>query len=85
MDEDLGSGSTRTAPTRPWPCQPDLVTAACPFCVVMLTDGVAQRQATGTAAESVEVLDISEVLLRSVRADLGDPQPARHRHTHLRK
>lgn len=45
---------------------PDLVTAACPFCVTMLTDGVAQRRMEGAADDSVEVL------LRSVRPDLDD-------------
>jgi hypothetical protein len=51
---------------------PDLVTAACPFCVTMLTDGVAQRRMEGAADDSVVVLDIAEVLLRSVRPDLDD-------------
>jgi len=50
---------------------PDLVTAACPFCVTKLTDGVTQRRMEG-ADDSVEVLDIAEVLLRSVRPDLDD-------------
>ena len=49
----------------------DLVTAACPFCVTKLTDGVTQRRMEG-ADDSVEVLDIAEVLLRSVRPDLDD-------------
>lgn len=51
---------------------PDLVTSACPFYVTMLTDGVAQRRMEGAADDSVEVLDIAEVLLRSVRPDLDD-------------
>jgi hypothetical protein len=38
----------------------------------MLTDGVAQRRMEGAADDSVEVLDIAEVLLRSVRPDLDD-------------
>jgi hypothetical protein len=38
----------------------------------MLTDGVAQRRIEGTAGDRVEVLDIAEVLLRSVRPDLDD-------------
>ncbi len=47
--------------------RPDVVAAACPFCIVMLTDGVSLRQQQGRAPESVEVTDVSEVLLRSVR------------------
>ena len=38
----------------------------------MLSDGVAQRQQEGTAAATVSVTDVSEVLLRSVRPDLVD-------------
>jgi Fe-S oxidoreductase len=48
--------------------EPDLVTAACPFCVVMLTDGVALRQRQGKAPADVEVSDVADVLLRSVTA-----------------
>ncbi len=47
--------------------QPDIVTAACPFCIVMLTDGMNLRQQQGQASEAIEVLDVSEVLLRSMR------------------
>jgi hypothetical protein len=45
-----------------------------PGCVgrTILTDGVAQRRIEGAADDSVEVLDIAEVLLRSVRPDLDD-------------
>ena len=42
-------GSTRPAPTRCSPPQPDVVAAACPYCVVMLADGVALRQQQGRA------------------------------------
>lgn len=55
--------------------KPDLVADACPFCNVMLTDGVqamAGGQGGGDGADQgpavapqVEVTDISELLLRS--------------------
>lgn len=54
-DEALGTGA-------------ELVTAACPYCIIMLSDGVATRTQQGKA-EGVRVTDISEVLLRSVRGD----------------
>jgi Fe-S oxidoreductase len=76
LDEDLGTRINLNRTDEALALSPDLVTAACPFCVTMLTDGVAQRQAEGAAAESVEVLDIAEVLLRSVRPDLDDPEPS---------
>ena len=76
MDEDLGTRINLDRTDEALALSPDLVTAACPFCVTMLTDGVAQRRMEGAADESVEVLDIAEVLLRSVRPDLDDAAPA---------
>jgi Fe-S oxidoreductase len=76
MDEDLGNRINLNRTDEALALSPDLVTAACPFCVTMLTDGVAQRRMEGAADESVEVLDIAEVLLRSVRPDLDAPGPS---------
>ena len=75
MDEDLGNRINLDRTDEALATGPDIVTAACPFCVTMLTDGVAQRAMEGAADESVEVLDIAEVLLRSVRPDLDAPAP----------
>ena len=43
------------------------VAVACPFCSVMLNDGVTARQAKGDA-EGVEVVDLATVLLESVKS-----------------
>jgi Fe-S oxidoreductase len=61
-DEALGTGA-------------ELVTAACPYCIIMLSDGVATRTQQGKA-DGVRVTDISEVLLRSVRGDGASQAPA---------
>ena len=45
---------------------PDMISTACPFCMVMLTDAVQARQQEGTARESIEVLDVAQVLARSL-------------------
>jgi Fe-S oxidoreductase len=45
---------------------PDMVGTACPFCMVMLSDAVTAAKQTGQAKEGVEVLDVSQLLLRSV-------------------
>jgi Fe-S oxidoreductase len=50
---------------------PDTVTTACPFCLVMLSDAVTAKKQEGAARESVEVVDVAQVLLASVRS----PQP----------
>lgn len=46
----------------------DVVGVACPFCMIMLDDGLKGRQATGDAPEHVKVADISQVLLGALRA-----------------
>jgi Fe-S oxidoreductase len=54
VDEALG-----TAPTR--------IATGCPFCRVMLTDGVTTRQNEGKASERLEVVDVAQLLLASVK------------------
>ncbi|PPK67965.1 (Fe-S)-binding protein [Actinokineospora auranticolor] len=54
VDEALG-----TAPSK--------IATGCPFCRVMLTDGVTARQSDGLAAEHVEVVDVAQLLLQAVR------------------
>ena len=76
MDETLGQRINENRTDEALALQPDLVTAACPFCIVMLSDGVGLRQQQGRAPETVEVTDVSEVLLRSVRGlpdDVSEP------------
>ena len=47
---------------------PDLISTACPFCMVMLSDAVTAKQQSGAAKESVQVLDVSQILARSLVA-----------------
>jgi Fe-S oxidoreductase len=44
---------------------PDIVGTSCPFCLVMLDDGIKDVQMKGQA-EHVEVMDVANVLLRSI-------------------
>jgi Fe-S oxidoreductase len=66
-DEAIGTGA-------------DVVGTACPYCMIMIDDGVRQRQSEGAAAESMRVLDIAQILessLEPARAMAGTaPAPA---------
>jgi Fe-S oxidoreductase len=47
----------------------DQIAVGCPFCRVMLSDGLATEQASGGAREEVEVLDVAQLLLASVTGE----------------
>jgi Fe-S oxidoreductase len=51
------------------------VAVGCPFCRVMLSDGLTQAQAAGQG-DGVEVLDVAQLLLAGVRRGAPDPVPA---------
>jgi Fe-S oxidoreductase len=54
---------------------PDTVSTACPYCMVMLGDAVSAKKAAGEARQTVEVIDVAQLLARSVKlrgqADAG--------------
>ena len=53
-DEALGTGATTVA-------------VGCPFCNVMISDGVTARQSEGEAGENVQVKDVAVMLLEAVK------------------
>jgi Fe-S oxidoreductase len=46
---------------------PDTVSTACPYCMVMLGDAVNAKKAAGQAKQSLEVIDVAQLLIRSVK------------------
>jgi len=46
---------------------PDTVSTACPYCLVMLGDAIAAKKSSGEAKESLEVVDVAQLLARSVQ------------------
>src|SRR6516164_1311448 len=47
---------------------PDTVSTACPYCMVMLGDAVNAKKAAGQAKPTLEVIDVAQLLVRSVRS-----------------
>jgi Fe-S oxidoreductase len=45
---------------------PDTISTSCPYCLVMLGDAVAAKKANGQAKDSLEVVDVAQLLARSM-------------------
>ncbi len=70
MEEKLGTRINANRTEEALATGADRIAIACPFCRVMLSDGLTAAQATG-AREDVEVVDIAQMLLAAVqRADV---------------
>jgi Fe-S oxidoreductase len=51
---------------------PDTISTSCPFCLVMLGDAVSAKKASGEAKETLEVVDVAQLLARSVSPAAAD-------------
>jgi Fe-S oxidoreductase len=70
MEEKTGERINLNRTTEAVATGADQIAVGCPFCRVMLSDGLTSLQAGGSAREEVEVLDVAQLLLASVkRAD----------------
>jgi hypothetical protein len=81
MEERVGKRINHERIDEALALDPDVVVTACPYCRVMLGDAVRDRQSQGSARADVVVIDVAEVLLRSVRGPgpgpaQPDPAPA---------
>jgi Fe-S oxidoreductase len=45
---------------------PDTISTGCPYCMVMLGDAIAAKKSSGEAKETLEVVDVAQLLARSV-------------------
>ena len=67
MEERIGKRINTERVEEALSVNPDTVSTACPFCLVMLADGVTAKKQAGDAAETVQVVDVAQLLLRSVK------------------
>ncbi|MHB9848848.1 (Fe-S)-binding protein [Streptomyces krungchingensis] len=88
MEERIGKRINNERVDEALSLNPDIVSTACPFCLVMLTDSVNGKKAaveSGSATgvkpkESIQVVDVAQLLLESVRTavdPVGEPEPVR--------
>ncbi|TWE11392.1 (Fe-S)-binding protein [Rudaeicoccus suwonensis] len=67
MEEKLGSRINLNRTREAVATGADRIAIGCPFCRVMLTDGLTAEQSDGNAREDVEVVDVANMLLAAVR------------------
>jgi Fe-S oxidoreductase len=67
MEETIGTRVNLTRTDQAIATGADRIAVACPFCNVMISDGATARKQEGVAPASLEVLDVSQLLLESVR------------------
>jgi Fe-S oxidoreductase len=46
---------------------PDTISTACPYCMVMLGDAVNAKKAAGQAKQTLEVIDVAQLLVRAIK------------------
>lgn len=67
MEERIGKRINNERVDEALSLNPDIVSTACPFCLVMLTDSVNGKKNDGQAKESIQVVDVAQLLLDSVK------------------
>jgi Fe-S oxidoreductase len=79
MEERIGERINNNRMTEAVATGADQIATGCPFCKVMFTDGLTEQQSKGEAREDIEILDVAQMLLASVKGDGGaktEPQPS---------
>ncbi|GAA3410044.1 (Fe-S)-binding protein [Streptosporangium vulgare] len=73
MEERLGKRINTERVDEALTTEPDTISTACPFCLVMLGDSINEKKNTGEAKETLEVVDVSQLLIKSIK---GQPVEA---------
>jgi Fe-S oxidoreductase len=66
MEERIGTRINTNRIEEALALDPDTISTACPYCLVMLGDAVAAKKASGEAKDTLEVVDVAQLLARSV-------------------
>jgi Fe-S oxidoreductase len=68
MEERIGKRINNERVDEALSLNPDIVSTACPFCLVMLSDSANGKKSEGKAKENLRVVDVAQLLLDSVKA-----------------
>lgn len=68
MEERIGKRINNERMDEALSLNPDIVSTACPFCLVMLSDSANGKKNEGAAKEHLKVVDVAQLLLESVKA-----------------
>jgi Fe-S oxidoreductase len=66
MEERIGKRINTERIDEALALDPDTISTACPYCLVMLGDAVSAKKSSGEAKETLEVIDVAQLLVRSV-------------------
>jgi Fe-S oxidoreductase len=74
LEERTGSRINENRVDEALALDPDSIATGCPYCMVMLGDAVNAKKAAGQAKETLEVIDVSQLLVRAIQ--LREQAPA---------
>jgi Fe-S oxidoreductase len=66
MEERIGKRINTERIDEALTTNPDTISTGCPFCLVMLGDAVSAKKGTGEAKDTLEVVDVAQLLARSI-------------------
>jgi Fe-S oxidoreductase len=72
MEERIGKRINTERVDEALSTNPDVISTACPYCLVMLGDSITARKQSHEVPESMEVVDVAQLLLRSVKQPVAD-------------
>jgi Fe-S oxidoreductase len=76
MEERIGKRINTERIEEALALSPDTISTACPYCLVMLGDAVSAKKASGEAGDTLEVVDVAQLLARSVSTTANGEGPA---------